>query len=125
MEDLRVLEPLFRNALFQFFLWMALIQLLAQVFLDRRIAFWISSISTTILWLKTFDPTTPIKAWLIILLLLALYLLPKVLFQFNLFLYIKGKKRCPECCSEVHWRAKRCPFCGYIFKGVETTSKEE
>lgn len=107
MEDLKVLEPLFRNTIFQFFLWMALIQLLAQVFLDRRIAFWVSSISTTILWLKTFDPTTPIKAWLIILLLLALYFLPKVLFQFNLFLYIKGKKRCPECCSEVHWRAKK------------------
>ncbi len=124
MEDLKVLEPLFRNTLFQFFLWMALIQLLAQVFLDRRIAFWISSISTTLLWLKMFDPITPIEAWLVILLIFSLYLLPKVFFHFNLFLYLKGKKRCPECYSEVHWRAKKCPFCSYAFKSVEGPGKE-
>lgn len=114
-----MLEPLFKNSLFQFFLYMALIQLLAQVFLDRRIAFWIASISTTLLWLKYFDPLTPLKAWLLILFIFSLYLVPKLLFHFNLFLYLKGKKRCPECCSEVHWRARVCPFCGFRFKGEE------
>ena len=110
MEDLKMLEPLFQNSLFQFFLYMALIQLLAQVFLDRRIAFWIASISTTILWFRSFDPLTPLKAWLIVLLIFSLYLIPRLIFHFNIFLYLKGKKRCPECYSEVHWRAKVCPF---------------
>lgn len=125
MEDLKVLEPLFGNPLFMFFLWMALLQLLAQVFLDRRIAFWVSSVSTTLLWLRVFDTTTPIKAWLIILLILCLYILPRVFFHFNLFLYLKGRKRCPDCYSEVHWRARKCPFCGYSFMGMERPGEEE
>ena len=125
MENLRVLEALFKNTLFQFFLYMALIHLLAQVFLDRRIAFWVSSISTTIIWLRYFDAQTPLKAWLIILLIFSLYMVPKLLFHFNLFLFLKGKKRCPECYSEVHWKAKVCPFCGYRFKGVERMGEEE
>lgn len=124
MEDLRMLEPLFKNSLFQFFLYMALIQLLAQVFLDRRIAFWIASVSATVLWLRSFDSITALKAWLIILFIFGFYLVPKLLFHFNLFLYLKGKKRCPECCSEVHWRAKVCPFCKHRFKGVEKAGEE-
>lgn len=124
MEELKILEPLFRDALFQFFLYMALIQVLSQVFLDRRIAFWVSSLSTTILWLKSFDPVTPLKAWGIILLVFALYLVPEFFFQLNLFLYLKGKKRCPQCYCEAHWRAKVCPFCGYLFKDVEKRSRE-
>ncbi|MFN3598963.1 MAG: hypothetical protein ACK4VK_04420 [Aquificaceae bacterium] len=124
MEDLRILEDLFKNPLFQFFLYMAIIQLLAQVFLDRRIAFWVASLTTTIIWLKSFDLWTPLKAWLIIFGVFGFYILPKLLFHFNLFLYLKGKKRCPECYSEVHWRAKACPFCGYRFKGVEKPGEE-
>lgn len=125
MEDLRILEPLFKSTLFQFSLYMAIIYLLAQVFLDRRIAFWISSIATTAIWLRSFDAQTPLKAWLIILLIFSLYMVPKLLFHFNLFLYLRGKKRCPECYSEVHWRAKVCPFCRYRFKGVERRGEEE
>lgn len=125
MEDLKVLEPLLQNKLFQFFLLMALIQLLAQVFLDRRIAFWVSSISTTILWLRMYDHSTAIRAWLFISLVIALYLLPKALFQFNLFLYLKGRKRCPECYSEVHWKAHRCPFCKHVFDSVENQHSME
>ncbi|MFN7066133.1 MAG: hypothetical protein ACK4OF_08310, partial [Aquificaceae bacterium] len=66
----------------------------------------------------------PLKAWLIIFGVFGFYILPKLLFHFNLFLYLKGKKRCPECYSEVHWRAKACPFCGYRFKGVEKPGEE-
>ncbi|MCS7171174.1 MAG: hypothetical protein N3D14_00365 [Aquificaceae bacterium] len=125
MEELRVFEPLFKNTLFQFFLYMALIQLLAQVFLDRRIAFWVSSVGTTMIWLKSFDPTTPLKAWTIIFLVFLIYMFPKVFLHFNLFLYLKGRKRCPDCYSEVHWRAKLCPFCKHRFKGVEKPGEED
>ncbi|MCS6957673.1 MAG: hypothetical protein RMK75_04345 [Aquificaceae bacterium] len=125
MEDLRVLEPLFKNTLFQFFLYMALVQLLAQVFLDRRVAFWISSFSTTVIWLRYFDPITPLKAWGLILLVFTFYLFPKAFFHFNLFLFLKGRKRCPECYSEVHWKAKKCPFCAHSFKGAEKAGEEE
>lgn len=116
MEELRVLEPLFKNTLFQFFLYMALIQLLAQVFFDRRVAFLLSSISTTVIWLKSFDKATVLKAWLVILSVFLLYLVPKVLLRFNLFLYLQGKKRCPQCYSEVHRKAKVCPYCNHSFE---------
>ncbi|MCS7195775.1 MAG: hypothetical protein RMH93_06110 [Aquificaceae bacterium] len=125
MEELKVFEPLFRNSLFQFFLYMALLQLLAQVFLDRRVAFWISSLSTTFIWLKSFDPLTPLKGWAIILFVFILYVVPKVFLHFNLFLYLQGKKRCPECYSEVHWRAKVCPFCAHRFRGMEKAGEED
>lgn len=124
MEGLKVLEPLFRNELFQFFLWMALLQILAQVFLERRVAFWVSSLGTTFLWIKSFEPYTALKAWLVILAVFCLYLLPKAFFHFNLFLYLKGKKRCPDCYSEVHWKARKCPFCGHLFKAVEGPGSE-
>ncbi|MCS6999144.1 MAG: hypothetical protein N2648_06000 [Aquificaceae bacterium] len=125
MEELKVFEPLFRNSLFQFFLYMALLQLLAQVFLDRRVAFWISSLSTTFIWLKSFDPLTPLKGWAIILFVFILYVVPKVFLHFNLFLYLQGKKRCPECYSGVHWRAKVCPFCAHRFRGMEKAGEED
>ncbi|RMH80246.1 MAG: hypothetical protein D6674_04630 [Acidobacteria bacterium] len=125
MEDLKVLEPLFRMPLFQFFVLMALIQLLSQVFLDRRIAFWLSSIATTLLWLKNYDPITPLKAWFLILLIFSVYMFPKVFFHFNLFLFLRGRKRCPICYSEVHWKAKACPFCHHRFKKVEGLGEEK
>ncbi|MDW8433883.1 MAG: hypothetical protein RMK35_03655 [Aquificaceae bacterium] len=119
MEELKFLEPLFKNPVFQFFLLMALIQLLAQVFLDRRIAFWVSSIGTTFLWVRHFDTSTPLKAWTFILLILFLISIPNILFNFNLFLYLKGRKRCPRCYSQVHRKAQVCAFCGYEFGGAE------
>ncbi len=61
MELLNFLEPLFLNPLFQFFVYMALIQILVQVFLDRKPAFWIASIATTYFWVKSFEPGYSLK----------------------------------------------------------------
>jgi len=120
MDLLKGLEPLFLEPLFQFFLWMGIVHILAQIFIDRRPAFWIASISATYFWTKAHEPFTPLKAWAIILSVFLLYFLLKLLFHFNLFLYLKGKKRCPMCYSEVHWRAKVCPFCHHRFRVEET-----
>gem|GEM_PF-1552418 len=92
MAFLNFLEPLFLNSVFQFFVYLALLQILAQVFLERRIAFWIASISTTYLWTVNFEPITPLKGWTIILSVLFVYFLIKHLFHINLFLLLKGKK---------------------------------
>lgn len=116
MDWLKTIEPLFKEPLVQFFVWLALIQVIAQVFLDRRIAFWISSTLATYLWVKNYEVFTPIKAWLIILGIFFLYLLLKYLFHFNVFLYLKGRKRCPVCYSEVHVKAIVCPYCGNKLK---------
>ncbi len=119
MDWLNFVEPLLKDSVVQFFIWLALLQILVQVFVDRRVAFWIASLGTTYLWIKHMDLTTPIKAWLLILLVLSLFFLIKIFFHFNLFLYLKGKKRCPQCYQEVHWRAKVCPFCKHHFKSVQ------
>ena len=119
MELLNFLEPLFRNPLFQFFVYMALIQILVQVFLDRKPAFWIASIATTYFWVKSFEPITPLKGWTIILGFLVAYFLIKQIFHINLFLFLKGKKRCSVCYSEVHRKALVCPFCNHRFTEKE------
>ncbi len=125
MEELRILEVLFKEPIFQFFLIMALLHLLAQVFFDRRIAFWISALFTTLFWLKNYEPITALKAWFLILVVFLLYIIPKLLFHFNLFLFLKGKKRCPMCYCEVHWKALVCPFCKHRFKKQEVLPGEE
>lgn len=125
MEELRILEVLFKEELFQFFLVMALLHLLAHVFFDRRIAFWISSLATTLFWLRNYEPATALKAWIIILIIFLLYLVPKLFFHFNFFLFLKGKKRCPLCYSEVHWKAHVCPFCKHRFKEPRALPGEE
>ncbi len=119
MEWLKVVEPLFMNKLVQFFVWMALLHILAQVFLDRKLAFWVASLSTTYLWIEAYEAITPLKAWSLILSILFVYLILKSLFHINLFLYLKGKKRCPACFSEVHWKARICPYCHHSLKKVE------
>jgi len=116
---LNFLEPLFLNSVFQFFVYLALLQILAQVFLERRIAFWIASISTTYLWTVNFELITPLKGWTIILSVLFVYFLIKHLFHINLFLLLKGKKRCSMCYSEVHRKAIVCPFCHHRFSEKE------
>ncbi|MEZ0360964.1 MAG: hypothetical protein ABWK04_03565 [Hydrogenobacter sp.] len=116
MEWLKTFEPLLTNPIVQFFIWMAFIQIIAQVFLDRKIAFWIASVSATYLWIINNEVLTPLKAWGLIFAVLLAYLLLKSLFNFNIFLYLKGKKRCPLCYSEVHWKAKICPYCHHRLK---------
>ncbi|MCS7083637.1 MAG: hypothetical protein NZL90_01460 [Aquificaceae bacterium] len=111
MENFKTLEVLISNKTFQFFLWVGILQLLAQVFLERRFAFWVSILFATALWAMKFELLTPLKAWLIVLTIMLIYFLPKKLFEFNLFLHLRGKKRCPMCFSEIHKRAKICPFC--------------
>lgn len=125
MDYLNFLEPIFRDEIVQFFIVLALAQILAQVFVDRRIAFWIASLATSYLWIRYKDAIVPLKAWLLIFFVLLAFLLTKTLFHFNVFLYLKGKKRCPQCCEEVHWRAKVCPFCKYQFKGAQTCEAKE
>ncbi len=119
MDYLNFLEPIFRDEIVQFFIVLALIQILAQVFVDRKIAFWIASLSTSYLWIQHKDAIAPLKAWLLIFLVFTVFLVTKTLFRFNLFLYLRGKKRCPQCFEEIHWKAKVCPFCGHHFKNVE------
>jgi hypothetical protein len=99
---------------------MALIQILVQVFLDRKPAFWIASIATTYFWVKSFEPITPSKGWTIILGFLIAYILIKQIFHINLFLFLKGKKRCSVCYSEVHRKALVCPFCHHRFAEKES-----
>jgi predicted membrane protein len=120
LELLNFLEPLFLNPLFRFFVYMALIQILVQVFLDRKPAFWIASIATTYFWVKSFEPLTPLKGWAIILGFLTAYFLIKQIFRINLFLLLKGKKRCSVCYSEVHRKALVCPFCHHRFAEKES-----
>ncbi|SHK32977.1 zinc ribbon domain-containing protein [Thermocrinis minervae] len=124
MDLLKSVELLFADQLVSFFVWMALLHILAQVFVDRRVAFWISSLATTYLWIKNFDLLTPTKAWAIIFLFFAFYFILKLTLHINLFLLLKGKKRCPECYSEVHLKAKVCPFCRYSFKNHQSVSQE-
>ncbi|WP_448587690.1 hypothetical protein [Thermocrinis sp.] len=119
MEFLNFLEPLFLNPVFQFFVYLALIQILAQVFLERKVAFWVASLITTYLWTANFEPITPLKGWTIILGILFVYFLTKHLFHINLFLLLKGKKRCSVCYSQVHRKALVCPFCHHRFSKKE------
>ncbi|MEN3033691.1 MAG: hypothetical protein ABDH18_01710 [Aquificaceae bacterium] len=111
MEGLKAVEALLSDKTFQFFLWVGVLQLLAQVFLERRFAFWVAILSATTVWVDKFELFTPLKAWVIVFIIMLIYFLPKALFEFNLFLYLRGKKRCPMCFSEIHRRAKVCPFC--------------
>ncbi len=125
MDYLNFLEPIFKDEIVQFFILLALLQILAQVFVDRRVAFWIASLSATYLWIKQKGALVPLKAWFLILSVLSVYLLTKTIFHFNIFLFLKGKKRCPQCFQEVHWRAKVCPFCKYHFKKMEIGEEVE
>ncbi|ADC89114.1 hypothetical protein Thal_0480 [Thermocrinis albus DSM 14484] len=112
METLwKLLEPLMTEPLFQFFLYMALLQILVQVFLERRYAFWVSSVITTYFWTQHRDLITAVKGWGVILAIVAVYLLMRRYVESEPFLYLRGVKRCPVCCSVVSKRARVCPFC--------------
>ena len=115
MEALNNLLRLINEPLVQFFLWVAVIFIIASIFVDRRLSFWISSVAATYFWLKTQDPVVALKAWLIVLSVFIGILLLKYIFNLNVLLLLKGKKRCPMCCEEAYRKAKICPHCHYRF----------
>lgn len=115
MEALQGLVSLLKEPLVQFFIWVAVLFLIASVFLERRVSFWVSSIGATYFWLKSQDPTVALKAWLVILVLLGAFLLTKYTFNLNPALFLRGRKRCPMCWEEVHRKAKVCPHCHHEF----------
>ncbi|HIQ31567.1 MAG TPA: hypothetical protein EYH49_05350 [Aquifex aeolicus] len=115
MEDIKSVLILLREPLVQFFLWVAVLYIIAYVFLDRRLSFWVSSVGATYFWVKTQDPAVALKAWFIVFGVFVITLLVKSLFNLNVLLLLKGKKRCPMCCEEAHRKAKVCPHCRYSF----------
>jgi len=115
MEALQNVLSLLSEPVVQFFIWIAVLFLIANIFVDRRISFWISSLGATYFWVKNQDPRVAVKAWAVILAVLALLLLVKNVFNLNIVLLLKGKKRCPMCCEEAYRKAKVCPHCHYKF----------
>ena len=115
MEALNSILTLINEPLIQFFLWVAVIFVIASIFVDRRLSFWISSVGATYFWVKSQDTKVALKAWLVVLTVFAVVLLLKYIFNLNVVLLLKGKKRCPMCCEEAYRKAKVCPHCHYKF----------
>lgn len=115
MDALKGLLVLLSEPLIQFFLWVAVLYIIASVFVDRRISFWISTVGATYFWTKNQDPLVALRAWLIVLAVFTLILLLRYVFHLNVILFLKGKKRCPMCCEEAYRKAKVCPHCHYNF----------
>ncbi len=119
MEGFQELFKILEEPLVRFFLWVALIYVIANVFVDRKIAFWIGSLGATYFWIKNYDQTTVLKAWGVIGAFMLTIFLGKVVFNLNPLLLLKGKKRCPMCCEEVYRKAKVCPHCHHRFREGE------
>jgi hypothetical protein len=115
VEALNNLLSLLNEPLIQFFLWVAVLFVIASIFVDRKLSFWISSVGATYFWIKSQDPSVALKAWLVVLSVFAAVLLVKFLFNLNIILFLKGKNRCPMCCEEAYRKAKVCPYCHYQF----------
>ncbi len=125
MEVLKSLEVIFKEPLFVFFLWTAVVYILASIFVDRKVSFWIALVSSSYLWYKNDnDISIIIKVWGIISGFLLIVYLSKTLFHLNIVLFFKGKKRCPMCCEEAFRKAKVCPHCGYRFVSEEDACKD-
>ncbi len=123
MEALNNLLKLISEPLVQFFLWVAVLFIIASIFFDRRISFWVSSVGATYFWLKSQDPVVALKAWLIVMSLFLIILILKFLFNLNVVLLLEGKKRCPMCCEKAYRKAKVCPHCHYRFTSEEDECK--
>ncbi len=123
MEIITNISYILKDPLVQFFLWMAVLHIIGQVFVDKKISFWIASVATTFLWYKYRDPYTPAYAWGIIVGFILLGYIAKIVFHFNIFLFLKGRKRCPRCYEEAHLRAKVCPYCGHVFSEKDTVEE--
>jgi hypothetical protein len=119
VEVLNNLLKLISEPLVQFFLWVAVLFIIASVFLDRRISFWVSSVGATYFWIKNQDPTVALRAWLVVLSVFMVVLMVKYLFNLNVVLLLKGRKRCPMCCEEIHRKAKVCPYCHHSFERID------
>ncbi len=115
MDALSNLLILVNEPLVQFFIWVAVLFIIASIFVDRRLSFWISSVSATYFWLKSQDPMVALKAWLVVLSIFISVLVIRSAFNLNIVLLLKGKKRCPMCCEEAYRKAKVCPHCHYNF----------
>ncbi len=119
MEVLNNLLKLVSEPIVQFFLWVAVIFVIANVFLDRRISFWVASVGATYFWVKKQDPMVALRAWVVVLSVFLIVLMVKHLFNLNVALLLKGKKRCPMCWEEIHRRAKVCPYCHHSFERID------
>ncbi len=125
MEALNSLLLLLNEPLVQFFLWVAVLYIIAAIFVDRRVSFWISSISATYFWVKTQDPAVALRAWFVVLAVFTVVLIARYLFHMNIVLFLKGKKRCPMCCEEAYRKAKVCPHCHYSFTSESDECRED
>ena len=107
-EILRILE----EPLVVFFLWMAILYVIAGVFLTRRFSFWVSAVLTTFFWMKiNRDPLTLLQAWSVILAVFLVIYVSNSLFHVPPFTILTGKKLCSMCFMEIPRRAKVCPYC--------------
>jgi ribosomal protein S27AE len=121
MEALNSILVLLNEPLVQFFIWIAVIYIIASVFVDRRVAFWIGMVGASFFWVKTQDPRVAVEGWVLVLAVLLLVFLIKKLFHLNVVLFLKGRKRCPQCWETAHRKAYVCPHCGYQFSPQEET----
>ncbi|HIP42734.1 MAG TPA: hypothetical protein EYG91_02255 [Aquifex aeolicus] len=107
-EALKILE----DPLVIFFVWMALIYLIATVFLAKRFAFWVSSLLTTYIWLKLkMDTFALLQAWGIIFIVIFVVYIGNSLFYIPPFTFFTGKRICSMCNMAIPRRAKVCPYC--------------
>ncbi|WP_461829383.1 hypothetical protein [Aquifex sp.] len=107
-EILKILE----EPLVVFFLWMAVLYLISNVFLTKRFSFWLSAVLTTLFWLKMGkEPLTLLQAWGIIFVVFLVVYISNALFHIPPFTILTGKKLCNMCYMEIPRKAKVCPYC--------------
>ena len=119
MEVVQNLLKLVSEPLVQFFLWVAVLFIIASLFLDKRLSFWVSSVGATYFWVKNQDPMVALRAWLIMFSVLLAVLGVRKVFNLNIVLILKGRKRCPMCYEEIHRKAKVCPYCHHTFERID------
>ncbi len=119
MEGLNNILALLNEPLVQFFIWTAVLYIISNIFVDRRLSFWIAMAGSTAFWVKTQGMAVPLRAWGIVLAVLLGVVLIKKMFNLNVVLLLKGRKRCPMCWETAHRKAILCPYCGHQFSVEE------